>query len=145
MTTWTAIEDMIRDRWGGWPDGREGNTRSYRVLSPTGGTLLVKVTLGRRWCSLAVDRWRTTDRRTEPSEAWFRQHVWPLVEAASQVRRRGWSILPTGGGDYASASPLDRAVIADLAEAWISHELTWGLPRETPNARTAAQHRGETP
>lgn len=125
---WQAVKALL-DGLGGKAAGRNGSTRYWRVPSPTSGTFTVEVTLRPRWCSIAIDRWRTTDRRREPSEAWFKTHIWPHVHEAVKTRR-GYGVLPSGGGTFASATPIDRAVLLDLLDAWVRQELTWGLSHD---------------
>lgn len=131
-TSWTDVESLISERWAGRRRGRSGSSRFYRVPSPTGGEFLVEVTLRPRWCALAVDRWRTTDRTDEPSSSWFESHVWPVVRQATAARGNGRSgFLPSGGGAWAYASPIERAALLDVLTAWVDQELAWGMPRDT--------------
>jgi hypothetical protein len=99
------------------------------VPSPTGGTFSVEVNLQPRWCGLAIDRWRTTDRAEEPSRAWFKENVWPAVMNCG--KRTGYGHMPSGGGAYAGAYPIDRSALLDVLTAWVDQELTWGVPRES--------------
>lgn len=131
MTTWIEVESLITNRWGGRRHGRSGSSRFYRVPSPTGGELLAEVTLRPRWCALAVDRWITTDRTDEPSSSWFESHVWPAVRRAAAARGNGRSgFLPSGGGAWSYASPIERADLVDVLTAWVDQELTWGIPQD---------------
>ncbi len=90
-----------------------------------GGTFRVEVTLRPRWCSISVDRWHTTGRPTGASEAWFREHIWPAVEAAHQARHSGCGFLPSGGGAFASADPLARDELLDVLRLWVEAESMW--------------------
>lgn len=130
MTTWAEIDDLAQQRWAGQPGGRRGSERWWKVPSPTGGYLRLEVTLRRRWCSLAVDRWPTTDRTEEPSTTWFQENVWPAVQSATAERRTGYGLLPSGGGAFACATPIERSALVDILTAWIDQELTWGVPRD---------------
>lgn len=132
MTTWAEIEALITDRWSGRRRYRSGSSRGYDVPSPTGGTLLVIVALRPRWCSLTVDRWRTTDRALKPSKTWFETNVWPRVRTACEKKRTGSGWMPSGGGNHAGAHPIDRADLRDLLVAWVDAELTWGQPKDAP-------------
>lgn len=123
--TWQDI-DAIIGAHGGSPGSRGGYLRSWRIPSPTGGTLLVEVTLRPRWCSIAIDRWRTTDRDETRSQPWFEEHIWPHVDQALQAKRTGWGTMPSGH-TFSSAGPLERAVVPQLLAAWIDAELTWGI------------------
>lgn len=125
---WAIIVDTIAKRWNGEPRSRNGSQRTFGIPSPTGGHLSLEITLRRRWCSLSVDRWATTDRVEEPSQAWFEQHVWPMVHKAV-MSRAGGGFLPSGGGAYACAHPIERADLLDLMIAWVDAELTWGQPK----------------
>lgn len=124
--TWADVEAAIKER-DGRERFREARHRIYYVPSPTGGTFSVEVTLRPRWCSLAVDRWRTTDRVEESATVWFEANVWPHVREACGLSGRS-GVLPTGGGSYASAHPIERTVLLPVVTAWIGAELTWGLP-----------------
>jgi hypothetical protein len=73
-----------------------------------------------------VDRWHTTNRRKEPSQAWFETHVWPLVDAAYKKANRA-GFLPNGGGSSAYATPIERPELVALMTAWVDAELAWGL------------------
>ncbi|MEU6725560.1 hypothetical protein ABZ917_17780 [Nonomuraea wenchangensis] len=130
VVDWTAIEGTVKQRWNGERTYRNGSQRGFGIPSPTGGHFVLEVTLRPRWCSLAVDRWRTTDRRMEPSQAWFEEHAWPVVRKAFKARRVGAGFLPSGGGAFASASPIERRDLLDLMVAWVDAELTWGIPKE---------------
>ena len=123
--TWQDIAAITEAR-GGKPGWRSGSTRCWYIPSPTGGTFTAEVTLCPRWCSAGIDRWRTTDRDESRSEPWFKQHVWPLVDAALLVKRGGWGTLPSGH-TMSSASPLERAAVPELLAAWIDAELAWGI------------------
>jgi hypothetical protein len=125
---WRAIDTLMRDRWTGRPAWRYGRTRAWYVPSPTGGTMTVEITLRPRWCSISIDRWRTTDRAEAVSRTWLQTHAWPLVEAALKANRTGYGVLPTGGATFASAHPIDRKDVLDLLTRWVDAELTWGLP-----------------
>jgi hypothetical protein len=129
MTDWGAVEELLEGLGGRPAAVRSGRARIWHVPSPTGGSFAVEVTLARRWCVVAVDRYRTTDRVDEPADAWFQEHVWPHVRTACTASNRA-GFLPTGGGAWASASPLDRAVLLEVLAAWVTQELTWGLARE---------------
>lgn len=132
MTTWTEIEQLVTDRWHGHRRYQDApHRRGYDIPSPTGGTFLIEVTLRPRWCALAIDRWRTTDRSDQPSGAWLAEHVWPVVEAACAKNRRHYGVLPTGGGCYSSAHPIERADLLPVLTAWVDQELTWGLAPST--------------
>ncbi len=135
--TWATIEALIADRWNGQRTIRSGSTRYYRVPAPTGGTFGVEVTLRRRWCSLTVDRWRTTDRDTGKAQPWFKEHIWPYVYRACRARRTGYGILPNGS-TIATAYPIDRADLPDALTAWVDQELLWGVPREDATAELHA-------
>jgi hypothetical protein len=124
-TDWPTIRTLL-ESFGGQRGWRNGSCRAWYVPSPTGGTFTVEVTLRPRWCSLAIDRWRTTDRDLERAEPWFTEHVWPLVQAAIGVRH-GWGSLP-GGKTFAAATPVERKDLLELIQAWVPQELTWGLP-----------------
>lgn len=128
--TWETIENTVKRRWNGTRKHRNGTERGFSVPSPTGGHLTLEVTLRPRWCALAVDRWRTTNRREEPSQAWFEKHAWPLVHKAHKARRVGAGFLPSGGGAFASAHPLERSDLLELMIAWVDAELTWGQPKD---------------
>jgi len=129
--TWQDITAITEAR-GGTRAWQDGSTRAWYFPSPTGGTFSAEVTLCPRWCSVAVDRIRTTDRDEARSQRWFEQHAWPLVDRALKARHktrpRDRGFLPSGGGAFASASPLDRADVPGLLAAWIDAELGWGLP-----------------
>ena len=123
--TWQDITAIIETR-GGKPGFRNGTYRGWRIPSPAGGTLLVEVLLRPRWCSIAIDRWRTTDRDETKSEPWFREHIWPHVDRALQAKRGSWGTLPCGH-TFSSAGPLERDVVPGLLAAWIDAEFTWGI------------------
>jgi hypothetical protein len=130
---WHSVAAVL-EGFGAARAGRSGRTRFWHVPSPRGGPrrrgyFQVEVTLRPRWCAIAVDRWHTTDRVAEPSEAWFTEHVWPHVQQAVKTRG-GCGFLPSGGGAFAWASPLDRAVLLDVLTAWVAEELTWGVSRD---------------
>lgn len=131
--SWKTIEDTVRERWGGEPAHRNTRERGYLIPSPTGGHMTLEVTLRPRWCSLAVDRWRTTDRLEAPSKAWFEANVWPAVHKALKEKKTGAGFLPGGGGAFSSATPIDRSDLLDLLIAWVDAELTWGKPKEGRN------------
>jgi hypothetical protein len=126
MTTWAAIETMLTERFGATRRWRNGSSRAWLVPMPTRGRLTVEVTLRPRWCSLAIDRWHTTDRDPLVAEPWLEEHVWPAVEAACKDRGRhgGYGTLPSGQ-TFASAHPIDRADLLDVLTPWIERELTW--------------------
>ena len=123
--TWTELEQMVRERWGGRRRSRSGVFRSYMIPSPDGGWLTLEIALRPRWCSLGVDRWHTSDRVKDPSQRWFEENIWPAVRRACE-QKRGWGCLPGGGGAYAGAWPIDRRDLWRLARAWVDAELTWG-------------------
>src|ERR1700730_4241676 len=125
MTTWGQIEAVI-DEHGGTCSRRYGGRREYRVPSPTGGTFLVEVDLRPRWCSLTIDRWRTTHRDETLARPWLEANVWPVVTRASEVRRRSWGTLPAGGPTISTATPIARGDLVDVLAAWVAAELTWG-------------------
>ncbi|WP_326646613.1 hypothetical protein OG884_18480 [Streptosporangium sp. NBC_01755] len=129
--SWEAIEETVRQRWGGSLRYRNSRERFYGIPSPAGGHMTLEVTLRPRWCSLAVDRWRTTDRHEEPSQAWFEEHAWPVVQKAYKEKRTGYGALPGGGGSFSSASPIDRSDLLDLLIAWVDAELVWGKPADS--------------
>ena len=123
--TWQDIAAIIEAR-SGKRASVGGAMRGWRVPSPTGGTFAVEVTLRPRWCIIAVDRWRTTDRDETRSGPWFEEHIWPHVHQALKASRKGWGLLPAGH-TMSSASPLDRAIIPELLAAWMDAELSWGI------------------
>ena len=123
--TWQDITAIIEAR-GGVPGFRNGTYRGWRIPSPGGGTILAEVLLRPRWCSIAIDRWRTTDRDETKSEPWFREHIWPHVDQALQAKRGSWGTLPCGH-TFSSAGPLERDVVPGLLAAWIDAEFTWGI------------------
>lgn len=128
LVSWEVIEETVKQRWGGERKHRNAQERGYSIPSPTGGHLTLEVTLRPRWCSLAVDRWRTTDRHEESSRAWFEEHAWPIVQKAYKEKNTGYGALPGGGGSFSSASPIDRSDLLGLLIAWVDAELTWGKP-----------------
>ncbi|WP_433364227.1 hypothetical protein [Streptosporangium sp. CA-115845] len=134
--SWEVIEETVKQRWGGERKHRNARERGYSIPSPTGGHMTLEVKLRPRWCSLAVDRWRTTDRQEEPSRAWFEEHAWPVVQKAVR-EKAGAGHLPGGGGSFSSASPINRSDLLDLLIAWVDAELTWGKPADS--AETAGE------
>jgi hypothetical protein len=114
------IDKLLKKRFGAQPENKKGTERRWRIDSPTGGYFTVEVTLKPRWCSIAVDRWNTTDRAKEPADTWFRGNVWPHIK---------WGSLPGGGGCYTSAFRLERSMVSSILSAWVEQELTWGIPR----------------
>jgi len=128
MTDWRAVAELL-EGLGGQAAIRRGRRRTWHVPSPTGGSFAVEVTLRPHWCTIAVDRYRTTDRSPAARE-WFEEHVWPHVRAGCVARRTGYGCLPTGAGAWSSATPLDRAVLLEVLAAWVTEELTWGVPHE---------------
>lgn len=127
--TWSSIQELLADRYGACRRWRNGNNWGWWVPTPCGGHLTVEVTLRRRWCSIAVDRWHTTDRDKVLAEPWFKEHIWPYVKAACESRRTrqrgGYGVLPSGGPTWTSAHPIDRADLPEALTAWIDAELTW--------------------
>lgn len=128
MTSWDQIETVISER-AGTRTRRWGSHREYRVPSPTGGTFLVEINLNPRWCSLTIDRWRTTHRDEARARPWLKANVWPAVSRATEVRRT-WGTMPGGGPTTSTATPIDRADLLDVLAAWVDAELTWGVPPE---------------
>lgn len=133
--TWQDITAIISQH-DGEPTFRSGSYRGWRIPSPTGGTLLAEVTLRPRWCYIAVDRWRTTDRDEARSGPWFEEHIWPHVDQALKASRGRWGTLPCGH-TFSSADPLERAIVPELLTAWIDAELTWGIPADDQWPRSA--------
>jgi hypothetical protein len=131
VVTWADVDSLMTERWSAWRTGRFGAMRSYRVPSPAGGTMLVEVTLRPRWCSIAVDRWRTTDRDEALARPWLEANVWPIVCRSHDAKKTGSGVLPSGNPTITSAYPVDRQYVLALLTAWIDAELTWGLPRPT--------------
>jgi hypothetical protein len=129
-TTWDTVTALIEGR-GGKRRFRNGPHRGWDVPSPTGGTFSVEVTLRPRWCSVAIDRIRTTDRREDVAKPWLEEHIWPYVNDALLRRKRvgGYGILPSGH-TYAGATPIDRCDVPAVLAAWIDAEMTWGLSEE---------------
>lgn len=127
--TWRDV-DAIIEALNGEPGFRNGSTRGWRIPSPTGGTLLVEVDLQPRWCSITVDRWRTTDRDEAKSGPWFERHVWPHVDRALQVKRRGWGTMPCGR-EFSSASPVERSAVPEVLASWLDAEVTWGVAADS--------------
>jgi hypothetical protein len=125
-TTWADIETTLTDLFGASRRWRNGTSRAWWVPMPTTGRLTVKVTLRPRWCSLAIDRWHTTDRDPEIAHPWLAEHVWPAVDSALQARskRGGYGVLPSGQ-TFASAHPIDRAALLAVLIPWVEQELTW--------------------
>lgn len=121
--TWGHVDELLTGYRARLCE-RHRSHRAWRVPARTGGTFRVEVSLRPRWCSIAVDRWHTTDRPAE-SEAWFREHVWPAVEAAHQVRRSGAGFLPSGGGAFTRAEPLARDELLDVLRRWVEAESMW--------------------
>jgi hypothetical protein len=125
MTTWADLETMMADRYGGRYRWRNGSNRAWWVPCTYGGHLTVEVTLRRRWCSLAIDRWHTTDRDPAVSKPWLEAHIWPKVQAALARRKpRGWGVLPAGA-TFAAARPVDREELVDVLTLWVDAELIW--------------------
>ena len=104
--TWDDIEAAVKER-DGTERFREAGHRIYYMPSPTGGTFSVEVALNPRWCSVAIDRWRTTDRDQDRSAPWFEANVWPHVMEACRLRRGKSNVLPSGPC-YAEARPSPR-------------------------------------
>jgi hypothetical protein len=123
--TWQDIAAITETRDGkrAWRDGR---TRAWHIPSPTGGTLQAEVTLRPRWCDIAVDRIRTTDRDQVRAGPWFEQHIWPYVHRALRARKTGSGLLPAGR-TFACATPVERAAVPELLAAWLDAELGWGV------------------
>lgn len=134
--TWAAITALI-ERHGGRCTDRNGTTRYFRVPSPTGGTFLVEVTLRPRWCTVTIDRWRTTDLDERRAAAWLREHVWPQVIRAQHDQGARYAWLPNGGPTINTARPIDRCDLLDVLAAWVAVELEWGIPAQPPTAESA--------
>lgn len=128
--TWKTIEETITSRWNGRISYRSRSRRHYEVPSPTGGHLTVEVTLKPRWCALALDRWRTTDREPEVAKEWLEEHVWPIVTRAHDRKKTGSGFLPGGGATFSSAEPIERPDLLEVIVAWVGAELTWGQPKD---------------
>lgn len=127
--TWAAVSDLLRDRYRARPRGRYGNDRHWTVPVRDRETLTVEVTLRPRWCSLAVDRWNTTDRDPDIARPWLEANIWPAVRAASRARPGTWAGFLPGGLVYASADPVHRADVLDVLALWVTQELRWcGTP-----------------
>lgn len=128
--TWQTIEATLTDRFAARRRWRHGNNRGWSVPTPlyTAGYLTVEVTLRPRWCSLAVDRWHTSNRDPDIARPWLEANVWPYVHEACNRRRSGYGTLPSGGPTFSSAHPIDRAVLLDVLVPWVEAELTWHHP-----------------
>jgi hypothetical protein len=125
MTTWQDVVAVAEARGGkrAWCDGR---TRCWHIPSPTGGTFTAEVTLRPRWCDIAIDRIRTTDRDQARAEPWFEEHIWPHVSESVRARGTGSGLLPAGR-TFACATPVERAAVPQLLAVWLDAELGWGL------------------
>jgi len=125
VLTWPALDATLRAQFNARLRQRAGRYRAWFVPMPwaAGGTLTVEVTLRVRWCAIAVDRIRTTNRPAE-ARAWFEAHVWPVVRAACRARGgRGFGFLP-GGPIFAQASPVPRDDVLAVLLPWLTLELT---------------------
>jgi hypothetical protein len=115
--SWPVIAEHL-EALGARLGVRAGGDRIWHVPHPSGGTFAVEITLRPRWCSLAVDRWRTTDR-PEEARQWFEANVWPAVAP----NRAG--VLPSGNPTYSSAHPIARGDLLEVLDAWVAQELLW--------------------
>jgi hypothetical protein len=129
VVTWAEIEPVLREYRGArvWS---EASSRCWYVPSPTGGTFSCEVALRTRWCTIRIDRWRTTDRMPLAS-AWMEAHLWPYVDAALERRgrRSDTGFLPSGRV-YAVATPVDRCDVLGMLAVWLEKEMQWGLPAD---------------
>lgn len=124
LVTWEEI-DAVASRHGAHRVAScRGPRRVYCMGTPPRGRITVEVEMGRKWGGISVDRIGTGER-PDDAEDWFKQAIWPVVQAAVKPSRRGWGALPAGRV-YASARPIPRQSLPALLGAWLAKETEWG-------------------
>lgn len=123
LTPWRDVEAVITRHGGRRVGPGKGRHRRYQFSTGPRGYFTVEVDLWHRWGAVAVDRIDTGDRPPEAAE-WFKQSVWPAVDAAIKVSRGGG--FKPGGRTYAGARPVRRADVPSLLDTWLKKEIEWG-------------------